>query len=349
MSLFSRFLLYLRGSRRASLGLVLALVTTAIVGNTLAFYFFEARANPDIGLGDALWYSVISITTIGYGDYSASHIGSRLATVFFVVIIGLTAFTLLLGTLADFVTEFVERGKRGMAKIVYTNHILIVNFPSAPRVRQVIRELSNDPQNEGRQIVILTDRIESLPFDSSHVSFVHGSPIEEESYEQANLAQARMALILATDYNDPQSDAVVSSCVMTVKRMRPDIFTVAESIDERHADLFAAAGCDSVVCGLTLSCNVLVQELHDPGIAQTLGVVCSNLITPTLYSTSVDGAGVVDYTELAKSLLDRGANILSVIRGDQTFTTFRGLTAQDGDRVVYLADQRYDWGELQRL
>ena len=58
---------------------------------------------------DSLWYSIVSITTIGYGDFSAQSLGARLGTIFFIVIAGLTTFTAAAGILVDWIMDFQYR------------------------------------------------------------------------------------------------------------------------------------------------------------------------------------------------------------------------------------------------
>jgi hypothetical protein len=74
-----------RARSRRSVGflLVAALLSIALIGNAVCFYAFERAVQPELGWGDALWYSVISIATIGYGDFAPTTLGARLGTVFF--------------------------------------------------------------------------------------------------------------------------------------------------------------------------------------------------------------------------------------------------------------------------
>jgi len=324
------------------------LLTVAIVGNAVCFYVFDGGENPEITPGDAVWYSVVSITTIGYGDYSASSTGARVGTAVFIVLVGLTAFSLFLGLLIDWFTETALKGERGMGQVYAKDHTIIVHFPSASRVEQLIREIQSERAGVGsKEVVVVSDRIERLPTKIPDVFFVRGSTLSESTYERAGVRNATKAIVLATSYDDPSSDAVVASAVSVLDSLKPELHIVAECMDDEHRKLFAAVRCDAVVSGLRITGNLLAQESQDPGISQTFDLITSNLEGDTLYSTEVsDPSGIGSYSELSKSLLDRLVNVIAVVRGRDTFTTFRKLAPARGDRLVYLAHHRWDWPGL---
>ena len=339
--------------RRRSLGVaVLALVlVVSIVGNALAFFFFERGSNPDLTVADAFWYSVISISTIGYGDLSATTAGARIGTVFFIVVLGLTAFTSAVGVGVEWMLDRNYRERAGMSKVMARNHVLIVNFPNERRVRQIVEEFLWEPSHRNDELVVVTDQIEALPFDERNVHFVRGAPLSEETYDRANAKEARQAIVLSTGYDDPNSDSVAASVVTILAHLNPEISIVAEVLDARHSLLFNGTKNASLVYTFRMSNNLLVQEAQDPGVSLLTQAIVSNQVEGTLASTNVDSAlePSLRYRDVATSLLEHDVNLVGVIRGQEVHLRFEDISLAQNDRLVYICPTRKDWETIRSL
>jgi voltage-gated potassium channel len=335
---------------RPSIGfaLVAALLFLAIVGNATAFYTFEHRVKPELSWGDAFWYSAVSITTIGYGDITASTPGARIGTVLFVMLVGLTSFSLFFGTVLDAVSTTASRAQKGLGRAMAKDHILIVHFPSEQRVLKLIQEIRSDPEEGKCEIVIISDDIEELPFRLPDVLFVRGSSHDIETYRRAQAQDCKMAVVVSPDYANRNSDAIVAAAVSVIDRVKSSIHVVAECLDEKHRPLFDSCNCDAVVMGMTIAGNLLIQEAHDPGIAQLIEALTSNRLGTTLFCVDVHDDGV-SYVNLAAKLLAKSVTLMAINRGSETHTLFEGVQSKVGDRIVYSAARRQDWKKLRAL
>ena len=333
--------------RRRSLGVTILLLglVVSIVGNTLTFFFFEHGSNPDLTVADAFWYSVISISTIGYGDLSATTAGARIGTVFFIVLLGLAAFTSAVGVGVEWILDRNYRERSGMSKVAARNHVLIVNFPNERRVRQIVEEFLLDPSHRNDELVVVTDQIQALPFDERNVHLVRGAPLSEETYRRANAKEARQAIVLSTGYDDPNSDSVAASVVTILTHLNPDISIVAEVLDARHSLLFSGTRNASLVYTFRMSNNLLVQEAQDPGVSILTQAIVSNQVEGTLASTRVESAiePSLGYRGVASSLLKRDVNLVGVIRGEKVHLRFENISPAQNDHLVYICPTRQDW------
>ncbi|MFO7567530.1 MAG: ion channel [Enhygromyxa sp.] len=345
---FVRLVRRVRSQRLLGFLVIALLLSISLLGNAACFYTFERAVDPDISWGDALWYSVVSISTIGYGDLAASTPGARLGMVFFIVLLGLASFSLFFGMALDLMAVAIQNAKKGLGRIMVSDHILIVHFPSEHRVRQIINEIRSDPVHGDSEIVIVTDAIEELPFIDERIVFVRGSSHDVETYERARARHSQMAIVLSPDYSSSNSDAIVAAAVSVIDRVNTDIHIVAECLHEKHRALFDSCNCNAVVLGMTIAGNLLVQEVHDPGLAQLVEVVSSNRRGTTLFCVDVSDAAV-SYRQLAQHLLDHEINVMAVNRGTETFTLFGGVESQVGDRLIYSARERIEWAGLRRL
>lgn len=351
LHLLTRAMRRVRRRRALGVALLLTVLVLSIIGNGLTFYFFDGRLRPDIGLADSLWYSVVSITTIGYGDLSSESVGARIGTIVFIMIVGLITFTTAAGLLVDWILDFQFKERTGMANITAKGHLLIVNFPSESRVRQIVEEFTHDPQHRNSEIVIVSDQIETLPFTYPNTSFVRGSPLEEDTYHRANIVSAARAIVLSTGYGDPTSDSVVASVISLIEHLNPSVRAVAECLSPSHALLFGGARRVSLVYTLQIANNLLVQEAQDPGVHMLTQAIISNQFEGTLASTKVEdiGVGSLSYTHVANRLLEHEINLVGIIRDERVHVTFSNLLLARADSLVYISAARRTWQELQRL
>ena len=337
----TRLLRQVRRRKELGIALLLAVIATSVVGNTLTFYLFEGAEVPGVTLWDGLWYSVVSITTIGYGDISPESVGARIGATFFIMLIGLATFTTAVGIAVDWAADLRHKERKGMGKANVRGHLVIVNFPSEARVRQIIREYKSDSHHKGSDIVVITDQIDEMPFAGGEVSFIRGWPLDEDTYDRANLRYARQAMILSPSHSDPRSDSLVASIAFVIHKLNPNVKVVAECIDARHSALFNVSKNLSLVFTLEVVNNLLVQEAQDPGVTRLAMAITSNQIQGTLSSTDVESAPPdLGYTAAAKTLLDNNINLVGVIRGDSIRMDFDHIQVSDGDQLIYISESR---------
>ena len=100
----ARLAMATKGSRRLfdRLGKVAAVAGGVLVTGSLVAYYAEHPANPEFATaGDALWWGIVTLTTVGYGDIVPKTPAGRFAAVA-IMITGVAVLGMLAGALASF-------------------------------------------------------------------------------------------------------------------------------------------------------------------------------------------------------------------------------------------------------
>ena len=78
--------------RRIQIFRLFAVLLGLVVANVSAMMFFEK-----LSLEDAIWLTMTTITTVGYGDMSATTTFGRLATILLMYLVGIFLLALFVG------------------------------------------------------------------------------------------------------------------------------------------------------------------------------------------------------------------------------------------------------------
>jgi len=318
--------------------------------NSFIFYVLERSVKPGLTLWDAFWLSFTTITTVGYGDVSATTVGGRLATMVLLYSVGLAVFPYVIGQIINLSVENRDLRLRGRidCRDMVEGHIIIAHFPSVQKVATVIEQLAVDAATAHRPVVIVTDEIETLPFEHRHVHFVHGSPLDSDVLQRANIASAYAAIVLTPRLDARVADATTAATVSLIESLNPAVRTIAECTNTKYLPLFQSCRCDAVLPTEEFSAKLIAKEVQYPGVTPALAELLTNEEKSEIYSEAAGLEGVA-FADLATALSQLRTRIIPIglVRDHQHLLnpppdTKIGRT----DRLILISLERTDWKQI---
>ncbi|MEM7384939.1 MAG: ion channel [Verrucomicrobiota bacterium] len=336
--------------QRVGRALAGALILNLLFG--LAFYLAERSSQEDLSLVDSIWWAMVTMTTVGYGDlYPVTSIGRFLiAYPCFLLGIGLIGY--LLGTLADAVLEHFNRKRKGTMTTSERDHFIIINCPSVPRIQKIATELRAVDQHSATPVTVVTDALDERPggFEKDGIVFVKGDPTLPETLERASVGHARAVIVVpATD--DPATDthshavACLADNLTENNESRPRI--VALLRQSESAQLFEHSGLGYVVAN-NVPDYLLIQETVQPGVARAVGQLLSYTFGSELYVVDHPFGGKT-IQEIRRQALDQDLNVQIIglaHDGKHDLSPSNRTRVSGGDRLVVLAPCLDDYQRL---
>ena len=305
--LFKRFVRTLRKDR---LDRVLLALVVIVLAGMLGMAYFDS-----LPLADSLWWTIVTITTVGYGDIYPASLGGRVVGVL-LMLFGIGFLGLLTATLASIFVEERRQEEKGVNSVRVTQHLLLCGWNY--KAKEIVAEIRANDTTQIRPVVLIAELAEK-PLDDEQVHFVSG-PVTQETLRKANAQHAQAAIVLSDESVEAHTrDAKTILDTLTIKAMYPDLYTSVELVDPKNVEHCRLAKADEIIVSGELSTNLLVRASLDHGVTQIITELVSSRFGSEIYKTvpPQDCVGRSFLEVLTKLKTDRNIIVLAVESAQQ--------------------------------
>ena len=214
-----------------------------------------------LGLLNAIYYSITTITTVGFGDFvPITSIGKIITTIY--VLLGVSIGLYTLGNFADFfIGGYFQKTKqlkimdKKISKL--KNHYIICGYGKSGKI------VADKFEKEGIEYIIVDNNAEILENElsnNSNFKYIVGDATHDEILYKAKINDAK-GIISSVSRDSDNVYIVLSS-----RRINPDLYIVAKADEQVAMDKLVIAGADKVVSPYIIGGLRMAELAVKPGI-----------------------------------------------------------------------------------
>jgi voltage-gated potassium channel len=265
-STFAHGALKRRSSLPAWLQLVLRIgLAFALIGIALAVHWFDRdglRDNVDgqISFVDVMYFTMITVTTVGFGDIVPVTPQARLFDTFVVTPIRLFVWLIFLGTAYDFLLKRIwERWRMKAIQSSLAGHKILCGYGSAGKAAMDELVARGTPPET---LVVIDESAERIAeAERCGANVYQGDATRNATLEAVRIAQAK-AVIVAAGRDDTSI-----LMVLTARRLAPQVPISVVIRNDDNEPLAHQAGADTVINPANFAGLLLAGSTHGQHIA----------------------------------------------------------------------------------
>lgn len=240
----------------------------------------------DMVLEDAIWLTITSVTTVGYGDLYAETIYGRAATIILIYICGIAILAQVAVMYFEHQQEIRNIKLRGDWSWKMNDHIVFLNCPNQNGEEyfyKAISEIRSSKSDVAKLPIIIVSRIFKSGISNRlrelNVSHVRDSLANIDALNDANVKTAHTIVILTADQNDNYADGIHFDLVDRLREMGVKSRIIVEVVKDENRSRLRRAGANNILRPIRSYPELLVRSIVAPGSEQILESLFDNLGT----------------------------------------------------------------------
>ena len=208
---------------------------------------------------DALWYSIVTLSTVGYGDfYPVSITGKIIGLVFVFSSLGVLGY--FIGQLTVKLTEYMENKKNGFFGTKMENHIVIIGY------NKFAKHILEQIVVSGVKAAIVTDKKEDVEtissnFDKDKVFVLYSDFDKFEDLEKANISKASKTFV------NFEEDTDMLVYTLDLKNYYDNLEIIVSLNNVSFKQTFQSAGVLYAVSREEIAAKLVASYIFEPEVA----------------------------------------------------------------------------------
>lgn len=227
------------------------------------------------------WWFVVTITTVGYGDFAPGSTEGRIVAGF-IMASGIGAVAIIIGKLSELIISLAHKKNKGLGIMSIKNHTLLMGYRKGSTEKVITELLENNPDEK---IVLCSEEQENNPLNNSEIVFIKGELSSEDVLTRSNAAKARNVIVYGRDDNQTFITA------FSFRDINRSAHMVCYLNNEEHQIKITKLPANDVSLNqviLPVNVFLMAQELQDRESSTVIQQLISNLNGENLYRFDID-------------------------------------------------------------
>lgn len=259
----------------------LSLALLTVVAATLVLHF-EGVENPGeySGLWDSVWWTLVTVFTVGYGDIRPITTGGRVIGIL-VMTSGVILVSLITASISSILVTKKIREEQGLESINFEDHIIICGWNN--RAESTIETFFQLAKQKPPKIIMVNelpeDEINSIldRFSKNKVKFIRGDYTRNAPLERAGIKEAKTIILLPNLF---QYDALVADektllATLNIKSSYPKKKVIAFIMNPENEIHVKRARADEVIVSDQFVDYFVASDVLEPGMSNIVSKLLS--------------------------------------------------------------------------